>query len=92
MSVKTPDVRFDLNDYSIPPTHVRRTLEVVASPEQVRILDGTTVRATHQRSYNKGQQIEDPEHIEALVERKRQARAHRGMDRLAHAAPNSRQL
>jgi hypothetical protein len=39
---KPPYVRFDLNDYSIPPTHVRRTLEVVASPEQVRVLEGTT--------------------------------------------------
>jgi len=29
---KTPYVRFDLNDYSVPPTHVRRTLVVVASP------------------------------------------------------------
>ena len=27
---KTPYVRFDLNDYSIPHTHVRRTLTVVA--------------------------------------------------------------
>ena len=89
---KTPYVRFDLNDYSIPATHVRRTLEVVASPEQVRILEGATVLATHPRSYDKGQQIENPEHIEALVERKRQAREHRGMDRLTHAVSNSRQL
>src|SRR6186713_3340898 len=28
---KTPYIRFDLNDYSIPHTHVRRTLEVLAS-------------------------------------------------------------
>ena len=89
---KTPYVRFDLNDYSIPPTHVRRTLEVVASPTQVRVLEGATVLATHPRSYDKGQQIEDPRHIEALVERKRQAREHRGVDRLAHAAPASRRL
>ena len=74
---KTPYVRFDLNDYTIPPTHVRRTLDVVASTEQVRVLDGTTVLASHPRSYDKGQQIEDPAHIDALVARKRQARQHR---------------
>ena len=89
---KTPYVRFDLNDYSIPHTHVRRTLEVVASPVQIRVLDGATVLATHPRSYDKGRQIEDPAHIEALGARKRQAREHRAVDRLAHAAPASRRL
>ncbi len=89
---KTPYVRFDLNDYSIPATHVRRTLEVVASTEQVRVLEGSTVLASHSRSYDKGQQIEDPAHIDALVAHKRQARQHRGVDRLAHAVPASRRL
>lgn len=46
-SHKTPYVRFDLNDYSIPHTHVRRTLQVVATQERVRVLDGTDVVATH---------------------------------------------
>jgi transposase len=91
-SGKTPYVRFDLNDYSVPPTHVRRVLTVVASPSEVRILDGATVIAQHQRSYDKGKQIEDPTHIEALTAVKQQARHHRGQDRLAQAAPSSREL
>ncbi len=66
---KTPYVRFDLNDYTIPHTHVRRTLTVRASPRQVRILDGTELLATHERSYDRGAQI--AAHINALVERKR---------------------
>lgn len=89
---KTPYVRFDRNDYSIPASHVRRTLTVLASPSEVRVLDGTTLLATHARSYDKDQQVEDPAHIAELVGRKRQARAHRGIDRLAQAAPNSREL
>lgn len=89
---KTPYVRFDRNDYSIPSTHVRRTLTVVASPTTVRVLDGATLLATHPRSYDQGRQVEDPAHIAALVARKRQARQHRGTDRLAQAAPNSREL
>ncbi|QXP84903.1 IS21 family transposase [Methylococcus sp. Mc7] len=36
---KTPYIRFDLNDYSIPHTHVRRLLTVMADPERVRVLD-----------------------------------------------------
>jgi transposase len=89
---KTPYVRFDLNDYSIPHTHVRRTLTVVASPQQVRILDGAQLLACHRRSYERGAQIEDAAHIETLVAHKRAARAHRATDRLAHAAPASRDL
>ena len=89
---KTPYVRFDLNDYSVPHTQVRKTLIVRATPEQVRVLDGATVLASHRRSYDKGQQIEDPAHIAALTERKRKARQHRGQNRLAHAAPASAAL
>ena len=89
---KTPYVRFDLNDYTVPHTHVRRTLTVVASPSEVRILDGTALIASHERSYDKGKQVEDPAHISALSEAKRQGRHHRAADRLIQAAPNSREL
>ena len=89
---KTPYVRFDLNDYSVPHTHVRRTVTVMASLSQVRVLDGREVIAEHPRSYGKGEQIENPAHIQALVSVKRGARHHRGQDRLAQAAPSSREL
>ena len=89
---KTPYVRFDCNDYSVPHTHVRRVLTVVASPREVRVLDGAEAIAAHPRSYDKGAQVEDKAHIAALTERKRQARHHRGQDRLARAAPGSRKL
>jgi transposase len=89
---KTPYVRFDLNDYSIPPTYVHRTLVVVASTTEVRVLDGADVLATHPRSYDRGQQIEVAAHLEELVARKRQAREHRTLDRLYHAVPHSRAL
>jgi hypothetical protein len=70
----------------------RRTLSVVASPTQVRVLDGADEVACHPRSYDKDQQIENPAHLAALVAFKRQARRHRGQDRLAQAVPNSREL
>jgi len=89
---KTPYVRFDRNDYSIPHDRVRRTLTVAASQRTVRVLDGIETIATHTRSWGKGRQIEDPAHLEALAEEKRQAREGRGMDRLHHAVPNARPL
>ncbi|TXL01669.1 hypothetical protein BMR09_17745, partial [Methylococcaceae bacterium CS3] len=39
---KTPYIRFDKNDYSIPHTQVRKILTVTATLKQVRILDGQT--------------------------------------------------
>jgi transposase len=89
---KTPYVRFDLNDYSIPHTCVARTLSVAASPGEVRVLDGQTVIATHPRCYDRRQQIEIPEHLTTLVEHKHQASAHRGTDHLVQAVPAARDL
>ena len=84
---KTPYVRFDLNDYSIPHTHVRRTLTVLAEPDRLRVLDGATVLATHRRSWDRRAQIEQEAHVQALVDHKRGVRAHRATDRLTQAVP-----
>ncbi|MGH8569138.1 MAG: Mu transposase domain-containing protein, partial [Gammaproteobacteria bacterium] len=89
---KTPYVRFDLNDYSIPHTYVHRTLLVAATLETVRILDAGHVIATHPRSFDRGAQVEQPAHLEALVAYKRAARTHRAHDRLHHAAPSAKPL
>ena len=89
---KTPHVRFDGNDYSVPHHYVGRTLAVSASLDTVRILDAATVLATHRRSFDRGQQVEDPAHIEELERHKRLAREHRATDRLHHAAPSSKAL
>lgn len=89
---KTPYVRFDLNDYSVPHPHTGRTLVVAATLERVRILDADTVVAVHARSFDRGRQIEDPRHVEALLATKRAARAHRAQDRLHAAAPSTAAL
>ncbi len=89
---KTPYVRFDLNDYSIPHTHVRRTLVVLATLDSVRVFADNTCIATHVRSFDRGQQVEDPAHIATLLADKRQGREHRAKDRLHHAAPSAQAL
>ena len=89
---KTPYIRFDKNDYSVPHTQVRRTLTVLADPDTVRIVDGAQILARHRRSYGRGEQIEDPAHIAALVAQKRQARRHRATDRLVRAVPEAEAL
>lgn len=84
---KQPYVRFDRNDYSIPHTHVHKLLTVQADLGRVRILDGAQVIATHPRSFDRGQQVEDEAHINALWLSKTHARLHRGQDRLHQVSP-----
>ena len=79
-------------DDSIPHRDVTRTLAVCATLDTVRILDADSVLATHHRSFDRGRQVEDPAHIEALERHKRLAREHRATDRLHHAAPSSKAL
>jgi transposase len=87
---KTPYARFDLNDYSVPHDRTQRTLVVLADLDTVRIADGNDIVATHERSWDRAQQIENAAHLERLVEEKKRARHHRGLDRLAKAAPSSK--
>lgn len=89
---KTPYVRFDLNDYSVPHDRVRRGLQVLADHHRVRIMEAGEQLAEHPRSWSRGEQIEDPSHIEALVQFKREGREARGKDRLTHAAPRAQEL
>lgn len=89
---KTPFVRFDLNDYSVPHTLVRRTVEVRATLERVRVLFEGKVVATHPRSFDSGREIEDPAHLQALRRAKSEGRAYRAIDRIAQAAPASQEL
>ena len=87
---KTPYVRFDLNDYSVPHNYVRRALTVLADPHEVRIVDGAEVLACHRRSYDKGAQIEDVAHVQRLVEQKRAADQHRARTASRRRLPPAR--
>jgi hypothetical protein len=88
-SGKTPYIRFDGNDYSIPHPLVRQPLTLVASEHTVRLLEGTTEVARHARSYDRGQRVEDDAHLAGLVAAKRRAHELRGRDRLRAACPQA---
>ncbi|BAU58667.1 mobile element protein [Halorhodospira halochloris] len=89
---KTPYVRFDLNDYSVPHKYVRKTLSVSATLERIQVLDGENVIASHPRSYDRHAQIEDPRHIDKLAQEKQAARLHRGTDRLSSSVPRAKEF
>ncbi|MGH7347194.1 MAG: IS21 family transposase [Candidatus Rokuibacteriota bacterium] len=86
-SGKTPYVRFDRNHYSIPHTHVRRPLTLLASPTTVRVVVGTEEIARHARSYDTGQTIEQEAHVAGLIDATRQANPSSARDRLRLAVP-----
>jgi len=86
-SGKTPYVRFDRNHYSIPHTHVRRPVTLLANATLVRIVAGAVEIARHARSYDTGQTIDDLAHLEGLLAATRQANPSTGRDRLRLAVP-----
>lgn len=84
---KTAFVRFDTNRYSVPSTHARGTLTLVASDTELRLLDGSREVARHARCWGKNQWIELSEHREELLRQKRAARELKGRDRLRAEIP-----
>ncbi len=91
-SRRTIYVRFDLNDYSIPPAAVGRTLTLVASDTRVRIFQAQTQIADHARSWDRGRLVPDPAHEEALLQEKRRALGSTAGGRLAAAVPESEEF
>jgi hypothetical protein len=73
-SEKTLWVRFDRNDYSIPPAAGGKDLVLLAETDHVRLFDGLQEVASHRRSYHRGEQITDPLHAQELLLTKRAAR------------------
>ena len=74
-SGKTPFIRFDLNDYSIPHAHVRQPLTLVADDRHVRLLaPGNQMVARHERCWDRGQVVQDEEHLASFAAEKRRGR------------------
>jgi transposase len=74
-TTKTLWVRFDRNEYSIPPTAVGRELTLYATDTEVRLVDAIREVARHRRSYDQRERLTDPAHIAALLTSKRAALA-----------------
>jgi len=63
-------VRFDRNDYSVPTAHAHHPVTCLGGVEELRIVSGTDVVATHHRHWGREQVTFDPRHYLALLERK----------------------
>ncbi|TWT57910.1 Integrase core domain protein [Thalassoglobus neptunius] len=63
-------IRFDRNSYSVPTEYAHRSLTVIATVDEVRILCGDQLVAFHSRCWEKEQYFFDPIHYLGLLERK----------------------
>jgi transposase len=64
-------VHFDSNTYSVPPAFVGAVLTLKASPQEVAILCGEQVVASHPRCWGRGVDVVAPEHERTLRKRRR---------------------
>jgi hypothetical protein len=62
---------------------------LVASPTRVRLLDGATEIASHPRSFDRHELVEEPAHHQALLEQKRKALGSTPSGRLTILVPES---
>lgn len=63
-------VAFDSNRYSVPVKHAHRPITIVATVDEVRLIDGDRLVARHGRSWKREQDLFDPVHYLALLEKK----------------------
>ena len=63
-------VRFDCNSYSVPTKYAHRTITIVASVDEVRLVFEDRLVARHARHWGKEKYLFNPVHYLALLERK----------------------
>lgn len=86
---RTPWIRFDKNDYSVPAKYVRQTVDVLADHQRIRVVADGDIVCDHCRSFERRASIEDPAHMKAVRQYKRKARLASAGDRLRISAPSS---
>jgi transposase len=89
---KTAFIAFDGNRYSVLHDAADRSLTLVASDVEVRLLDGERVVGVHARSWAKGRVLEAPAHRAVLLAHKAGARDGKGRDRLRAEVPRVSEL
>jgi transposase len=67
-------IRLDTNRYSVPAEYASARVTVKAYPDRVLICREDALIARHRRSYDRRQDIEDPDHPKALLAQRRNAR------------------
>ena len=83
-------VALETNHYSVPAEYARRQVTLKAYPDRVCIYHADRLIARHGRSYDRHQDIEDPDHPKALLAQRRNAREQRRLMRFLSLSPKAR--
>lgn len=70
-------ITLDTNRYSVPAEYANQRLTVKAYPERLCLYHQDRLIARHVRSFDRHQDIEDPDHPKALLEQRKSAREQR---------------
>jgi transposase len=84
-------VRFDSNSYSVPYSLVGKDVLLRADDVSVRVVHDGAVVAEHERSWGRRVHVEDPAHVEKLLERRRAAQGPKRKESLAALGAECRQ-
>ena len=82
-------VRLDTNTYSVPAEYASTRVTLKAYPDRLCIYHQDKLIARHIRSYDRRQDIEDPDHPKALLAQRRNAREQRLLMRFLSLGPKA---
>lgn len=82
-------VTVDTNRYSVPARHASAPLTLQLASERLRLFDGQTLVAEHVRSFDRHRDYEQPDHVQGLLDERRQARHQRLFLRFLALAPEA---
>lgn len=82
-------ITLDTNRYSVPAEYAGTRLTVKTYPDRLCIYHDNKLIARHTRSYDRHQDIEDPDHPKVLLQQRRKARNQKMLMRFLTLSPNS---
>jgi transposase len=82
-------ITLETNRYSVPAHYAGHTLTLKTSPDRLCLYPGDTLIARHARSYERFQDIEDPDHPKPLLEQRKKARDHKVFMRFLALSPRA---
>ncbi|MGA7278175.1 MAG: IS21 family transposase [Desulfocapsaceae bacterium] len=82
-------ITVDTNRYSVPAEYAGARLTMKAYPDRLCFYHDNTLIARHTRSYDRHQDIENPDHPKVLLQQRRRARDQKMLMRFLTISPNS---
>jgi transposase len=82
-------ITLDTNRYSVPAEYAGARLTVKSYPDRLCIYHDNKLIARHTRSYDRYQDIEDPDHPKVLLQQRRKAQDQKMLMRFLTLCPNS---